>query len=342
MNKDVIIYVPKGEGISWSTDEDRIYAIQFLNKSGFSIVNNIFQATHIYSVYLDSLLRKSFFWLLIKNIFRKKLFAVVTNDLSFDQNKIRQLFHLLDLAVVPSTKMFNLLKSRGINVQLLPFFVDPAVFKPLPESKDDIYRKLHINSKKLEGKLIIASFQRDSLGDDLSKPKWQKNPDLLINIVKNLDPAKVLLLFAGPRRHYIVEHCLKYNIDFLYFGDFSYVDKGQDDMFINNHPSEVINMLYNIADLYIVTSRSEGGPKAILECALSKRLIFSTRVGLSADVLHPDLFFEEGEIGSLIKKIKRYEQSPGEFVKYINYNYYNASQLLSEDNITRIYREMFV
>ena len=38
-----------------------------------------------------------------------------------------------------------------------------------------------------------------------------------------------------------------------------------------------LNELYNCLDLYIVSSRLEGGPQAIIECALSKTPIISTR-----------------------------------------------------------------
>ena len=57
-------------------------------------------------------------------------------------------------------------------------------------------------------------------------------------------------------------------------------------------PLEVVNKLYNILDLYLVTSRVEGGPQAILECALSKTPILSTRVGVAPEVLHPDAIFD--------------------------------------------------
>ena len=36
---------------------------------------------------------------------------------------------------------------------------------------------------------------------------------------------------------------------------------------------EQINELYNILDLYIVASRVEGGPQAILECGITKTLL---------------------------------------------------------------------
>ena len=37
---------------------------------------------------------------------------------------------------------------------------------------------------------------------------------------------------------------------------------------------ELLNNLYNILDLYLVTSRLEGGPQAILESAITKTQLF--------------------------------------------------------------------
>ena len=36
-----------------------------------------------------------------------------------------------------------------------------------------------------------------------------------------------------------------------------------------------MNKLYNILDLYIVSSRFEGGPQSIMECAVTKTPIIS-------------------------------------------------------------------
>ena len=48
---------------------------------------------------------------------------------------------------------------------------------------------------------------------------------------------------------------------------------------------EMLNKLYNILDLYVVASRNEGGPQAILECAASKTPIVSTDVGIASQIL---------------------------------------------------------
>ena len=60
-------------------------------------------------------------------------------------------------------------------------------------------------------------------------------------------------------------------------------------------PLDVVNKLYNILDLYLVTSRVEGGPQAIFECALTKTPILSTRVGVAPEVLHKDSIYKVNE-----------------------------------------------
>ena len=58
---------------------------------------------------------------------------------------------------------------------------------------------------------------------------------------------------------------------------------------------KVLNELYNILDLYIVTSRVEGGPQAILECAVSKTPIVSTDVGVASEILDSKSIFKPKE-----------------------------------------------
>ena len=54
---------------------------------------------------------------------------------------------------------------------------------------------------------------------------------------------------------------------------------------------EELNELYNCLDLYVVASRIEGGPQAIIECALSKTPIISTDVGVASEFLHSSSIF---------------------------------------------------
>ena len=54
---------------------------------------------------------------------------------------------------------------------------------------------------------------------------------------------------------------------------------------------EVLNELYNCLDLYIVSSRIEGGPQAILECGITKTPIISTDVGVASEILSSESIF---------------------------------------------------
>ena len=57
-----------------------------------------------------------------------------------------------------------------------------------------------------------------------------------------------------------------------------------------------LNELYNVLDLYLVTSRIEGGPQAIMEAAISKTPILSTDVGVASEILHNKAIFNPYEI----------------------------------------------
>ena len=52
-----------------------------------------------------------------------------------------------------------------------------------------------------------------------------------------------------------------------------------------------LNELYNCLDLYIVSSRIEGGPQAIFECAITKTNIISTDVGIAREILSENSIF---------------------------------------------------
>jgi glycosyltransferase involved in cell wall biosynthesis len=63
-------------------------------------------------------------------------------------------------------------------------------------------------------------------------------------------------------------------------------------------PFNELNELYNCLDLYIVSSRYEGGPQAIFECALTKTPIISTNVGVAPEVLSPNSIYDMSNFGS--------------------------------------------
>jgi hypothetical protein len=274
------------DGMNWSIDKDRENIEFFLKKTGEVTISNsyIFSGTYFFAWYSLMIPRVSLLKI-IKKVFGKKIIAVATNDIRFYEEKFKVLKDLVDMWISPNTKISKFFTNNGVKFVQIPFYVSPEIFFPIKKSKEDLSEILEVDYNKIKGKLLIGSFQRDSLGADLLKPKWQKGPELLVDICKHLPKDKFILVLAGPRRHFIVNECHKYGIPYIFVGDENFISKKEDDTDINNLNEEKINFLYNLIDVYLVTSKSEGGPKAIIEAALTKTKIFSTDVGLARDFL---------------------------------------------------------
>ncbi|MDP1620683.1 MAG: glycosyltransferase, partial [bacterium] len=270
---------------------------------------------------------------ILKKLKKVKVFAVITNDIEDTPEKISKLKKLIDIWISPNSKTYAFIAKNGLKTIQIPFLIDRDIFLKLAKSKSDLIKILGVDQKKINGKILIGSFQRDSLGSDLSKPKWQKNPDLLIEIMKNFPREEFILILAGPRRHYILNECRKSNIPYLFIGNENPINSGCDDIFENNLPLNKINLLYNLIDVYIITSRSEGGPKAILECASTKTLIFSTDVGLAKDVLSKDLIYNTEDIPAVTQKIIEMIQDRKQTDSLKKYNYDKINHILKVEKI---------
>ena len=53
-----------------------------------------------------------------------------------------------------------------------------------------------------------------------------------------------------------------------------------------------INELYNCLDLYVVSSRVEGGPRAIVEAGITKTPIISTDVGIASELMSMESIYD--------------------------------------------------
>ncbi len=154
----------------------------------------------------------------------------------------------------------------------IPFWVNQHNWYQI-EDKSKLKDKYRIK----EDYYLIGSFQRDSEGGDVKLPKLSKGPDRFLEIVKDINKEKkVLVLLTGKKRNYIINALEENNIEYKYF---EMVD------------IEKLNEFYNMLDLYIVSSRVEGGPQAILECAITKTPIISTDVGVAKEILSKESIF---------------------------------------------------
>lgn len=172
-----------------------------------------------------------------------------------------------------SKKSFDQLsKFTSKKIFISPFWVNNKIWFPISENKD-LKSKFYIPSDAF----IIGSFQRDTEGKDGISPKLSKGPDQLFEIIKAISEQKnIFVILAGHRRTYLINLLEENNVPYKYF---ERVDQTS------------LNELYNCLDLYIVSSRVEGGPQAIFECALSKTPIISTDVGVASEILSENSIF---------------------------------------------------
>ncbi len=192
------------------------------------------------------------------------------------------------------------LKSVGINSDMVPYVIDTKVFRPI--LPDDSPLKQFRNDHRIPSDVyLIGSFQRDTEGSDLKSPKMVKGPDILLEILKILRRRglKFHVVLAGPRRQWLIRQLRSCQIPFTYVGQ----ETQNDDISFNMLSRETLDILYNLIDLYIVSSRSEGGPHSILEAGASKCKVISSRVGIAMDVLEPSCVYKDPiEAANIIDK----------------------------------------
>lgn len=160
----------------------------------------------------------------------------------------------------------------------LPFWINENLFFPI-NNKQLLREKYLFDSDEY----LLGSFQRDTEGKDLISPKLEKGPDIFIEIVKKMIPRQntIKVVLTGKRRQYIISKLEELEIPFSYFELVTF---------------EELNELYNILDLYVVSSRVEGGPQSIMECAISKTPIISTNVGISTKILNKESIYDTSNV----------------------------------------------
>ena len=179
---------------------------------------------------------------------------------------------------VNKNKIFKI--PIGIDIKKFPFFT--------------LKRKEKLKkNKNLQNYLVIGSFQKDGVGwKDGNAPKKVKGPDILVKILKKLNKiVPVHVVLTGPARGYVINKLKKNHISFEHH-------------FLKNYSD--IRKYYSFLDCYIVSSRSEGGPRSILESMASGVPIFSTYVGQAPDIIKNNFngqLYKINELDSVCRKI---------------------------------------
>lgn len=166
------------------------------------------------------------------------------------------------------------LKKYGIaeeKIVVIPIGVDLNVYFPESNSK----RRTE-NRKKYgipDGAFVIASFQKDGWGwGEGREPKMIKGPDVFCDVVEMLfkEFPNIYVLLSGPARGYVKNRLDKAGVPYHH-------------EYMNNQDD--VADLYRLSDCYIVASREEGGPKAVLESMACGVPLVTTRVGQAPDII---------------------------------------------------------
>jgi glycosyltransferase involved in cell wall biosynthesis len=209
-------------------------------------------------------------------------------DVSRDSKEIKKIQDLdkfIDAYHTISNKTKDdLEKITDKPIYSIPLWVNQNIWYFI-KNKNELRKKYNFE----ENDFLVGSFQRDTEGKDLFSPKLVKGPDIFIEIVNNLfkKNKNLKIVLAGKRRQYVISELEKKNIPFFYFEMTDF---------------KVLNELYNTLNLYLVTSRLEGGPQALVECGLTKTPIISTDVGIANEILPPSSIFDQQKLSTFDNK----------------------------------------
>lgn len=325
IKNNTYVYLYGSESVNWSINSDYLYTKKILNEVDWvTITKNPFKAHVFYFVWWNQSLR----YLKILKYLKKKIVVVVTNDLDHQIDSVKSASKYIDLWVCSNQKQIKTLNQLNCRYFYHPFYVDEKVFHNLPKKKYEICNELKISYTQFENKILIGSFQRDTQGGCLTIPKWQKNPELLVKCLNNIANRNIHVILAGPRRHWIVNQLTKKRIPFTFIG--CTPQDGKDDIIENNLPNNIINLLYNLIDIYVVSSKSEGGPKAVPECILTKTILFSTNVGFAPDLLNSEQIFQNQQ--QFLDIFESYISCPEIFNYNMSRSYNYVSHLYKKEN----------
>lgn len=273
------IHLAGGQKVKWALDEDLHWAREALAES--AVFTSLSHARIVHAAWWPALLAMG-----LDALEGKVVVCFADNPPAFylTQPGFEKACRRVDLWIARSREAQAQFQCLGLRAVQAPYCVDPQIFRPLPDGAS-IRHELALPRDAF----VIGNFHRDSEGGDLSRPKAQKGPDIFLEIARELHRRlpRVVVLLAGPRRHWLRSGLQKAGIPFRFAG----VVKDTDDYDTNILSRENLNRLYQALDVCVVSSRWEGGPYSVLEAVFAGRAVLSTPVGTARDALPEDCLF---------------------------------------------------
>lgn len=178
----------------------------------------------------------------------------------------------LDRIVASASIVRERLLSWGIpesKIVRIPIGVEMHRFLP-PTAEERATARRHFGIEAHE--VVVGSFQKDGNGwGEGMEPKLIKGPDVFLRAVEKLArQVPVFVLLSGPARGYVKQGLEKLGVRYAH-------DYAPD--------RDALAKLYHPLDIYLMTSREEGGPMAVMESMSAHVPVVATRVGMAPDLI---------------------------------------------------------
>jgi glycosyltransferase involved in cell wall biosynthesis len=188
----------------------------------------------------------------------------------------------IDRVQVTHAAMEELVLEAGVSaekVHRIPIGIDAGAFRlRTPETRLSARRELDLP----ESAFAVGSFQKDGVGwGEGLEPKLIKGPDVLLEVVERLRARvpELWVVLTGPARGYVRAGLERLGVPYRH---------------LQLPDVESVAWVYEGIDACLVTSREEGGPRAVLEAMAIGVPLVTTRVGQATELVR------DGENGWLV------------------------------------------
>jgi glycosyltransferase involved in cell wall biosynthesis len=268
-----------GDDLGWSIDDDRTRLTATARRLGYEVAPTpwarfarrqaVFHPNHfdaLRSRWLDSSHRLGL------SYFHGRPGTTGYPEFDFAYEMLRRHARRIDRVQVTHAEMHELVLAGGVDperVFRIPIGVDIARF-PLGDERKRVAAREAMGVPA--SAFVVGSFLKDGVGlHDGLQPKLVKGPDTLVATLALLRGSipELFVLLTGPARGFVRRELEQLSIPY------GHVQLGSRDELAG---------AYHALDVQLVTSRQEGGPKALLESLATGTPLVTTRVGQTPEL----------------------------------------------------------
>jgi glycosyltransferase involved in cell wall biosynthesis len=287
-----------GDRLGWSIDDDRTRLVATARRLGYKVAANafvrlarrqsVFQHNHFNALqprWLDSSHRLGL------SYFHGRPNTPGYPEFDRAYDALRRHAARIDRVQVTHAEMRELVVGAGVDaarVFTIPIGVDLERFPFAAERT----RSFEVP----ESAFVIGSFLKDGVGmDEGLEPKLLKGPDAFVAVVAGLRETipELFVLLTGPARGYVRRELERQAVPHRHV-----LLEGRDEL----------ARAYHAVDVCLVSSRQEGGPKAVLEAMAAGTPLVSTRVGQATELVvdgENGLLADVDDVDALVAAVER-------------------------------------